>query len=368
MIFVYSGKEMDCVFFINPMAGAQAGKNIAAELKQDLHTHGIGIHVVFTDPENLESQVLSLAPGRDLIVVAGGDGTISAVARILSTLESPPPFAVIPLGTGNDLARSLGWWKVWHHGGLDYFWSGVSAGKIEAMDLWSCGEDLAFLGYAGFGLDARIVGSVSRLRRKVFGKNLGRRWNQLLYMSVGLKHILSVRLRGGSSEIDASFSGEKGSTRKLKLKNHTALILSNIKHYAGGGSLSSLSSWSDGQFEAYVIPTVEAYLNLLFRGRIAFFREHEATFQACSVEIVGKRELPLQIDGEWAGDCKANNIVKVQLIRTLPVLVPPQDFSVREPADRRWSASRILKKDTAPALPDPATTSLHKLVRWIGGR
>ena len=348
---------MDCLFLINPIAGAHAGKKIAAELERGLHVRGLSKHVVFTDPEHLETQVLSLAPGRDLIVVAGGDGTVSAVARILGTLDRPPPLAILPLGTGNDLARSLGWWEVWNQGGLDHFRSGISAGKVEAMDLWSCGEDSRFIGYAGFGLDARIVESVSQLRTKRFCHNLGKRWNQFLYVAVGLKHMLSIKLKFGSTEMDVCFFDKKGNTNQIRLRHHDTLILSNIEYYAGGGSLSSASCWSDGKLEAYVIPTVRAYLGLLLRGRITFLSSPIATCQACSVEIIGKQNFPVQLDGEWARECTASDTIKVQHVRALPVLVPPANFAVKESVGSHWSKSPILKRDTSSILPDPATTT-----------
>jgi diacylglycerol kinase family enzyme len=275
-------------------------------------------------------------------VVAGGDGTVSAIARILGTLDRPPPLAILPLGSGNDLARSLGWWEVWNQGGLDYFWSGISAGKVEAMDLWSCGEDSKFIGYAGFGLDARVVASVSKIRMKRFCHYLGKRWNQFLHVAVGLKYILSIKLKFGSTEMDVCFFDKKGNMNQIRLKDHTALILSNIGHYAGGGSLSSVSCWSDGKLEAYVIPTVRAYLGLLLRGR---------------VKIIGKQNFPVQLDGEWARECTARDTVKVQQVRALPVLVPPANFAVKETVGRRWSKSPILKRDASSILPDPATTT-----------
>jgi len=44
----------------------------------------------------------------DLILVAGGDGTVSKVARRLVAMHSEVPLAVLPLGTANNFARTLG--------------------------------------------------------------------------------------------------------------------------------------------------------------------------------------------------------------------------------------------------------------------
>jgi len=44
----------------------------------------------------------------DLILVAGGDGTVTKVARRLVAMKSEIPLAVLPVGTANNFARSLG--------------------------------------------------------------------------------------------------------------------------------------------------------------------------------------------------------------------------------------------------------------------
>ncbi len=345
---------MDTLFLIDPAARLLAGKDIADELDHGLHIRNLHMQTVFIDSERLEAQVLSLARDRDLVVVVGGDGAVSAVARILAILNMPPPMVILPLGIGNDLARSLGWWNVWHHGGgLGYFWSAISAGKVETIDLWSCGEDLAFLGYAGFGLDARIVASVSRLRQGFLGRKFGKRWNQSLYIAVGLKYIFSPNTKSRSIDMDVCFSDDKVSKRQL-LKGHAALILSNIRYYAGGGSLSPSSSWKDGRLEAYIIPTTTAYLGLLLRGRFTSLSPPRASLQACSIEIVRKRDIPMQLDGEWIGEYKAKGTMKIQLIRALPVIVPPVDFAVKEGIGSRWSRKPILEGDAV--IWDPVTS------------
>jgi len=47
------------------------------------------------------------------LLIAGGDGTICSVMNYVKTIpqwkQHNPPAGVIPLGTGNDLSRSLGW-------------------------------------------------------------------------------------------------------------------------------------------------------------------------------------------------------------------------------------------------------------------
>ncbi len=48
-----------------------------------------------------------------MLLIAGGDGTICSVMNYVKTIpkwaKNNPPAAIIPLGTGNDLSRTLGW-------------------------------------------------------------------------------------------------------------------------------------------------------------------------------------------------------------------------------------------------------------------
>lgn len=53
------------------------------------------------------------------ILVAGGDGTISMILNTISKLQRRPPVAILPLGTGNDLSRTLGWGSG-HSGSIDF--------------------------------------------------------------------------------------------------------------------------------------------------------------------------------------------------------------------------------------------------------
>lgn len=54
------------------------------------------------------------------IIVAGGDGTVSLALDAISELERKLPVAILPLGTGNDLSRTLGWGSG-HEGSVDFF-------------------------------------------------------------------------------------------------------------------------------------------------------------------------------------------------------------------------------------------------------
>lgn len=43
------------------------------------------------------------------LITAGGDGTVASVINFIKEFDWNPPIAILPLGTGNDLSRELGW-------------------------------------------------------------------------------------------------------------------------------------------------------------------------------------------------------------------------------------------------------------------
>ena len=115
-----------------------------------------------TTPEDPGQGVAAqaLAAGADLVVVAGGDGTVRAVAEHLADTSARAELAIVPLGTGNLLARNL-----------DVPINDVPAAFVRALEedsrlvdvgwvevqLDSGTERHAFLVMIGFGIDAHMI-------------------------------------------------------------------------------------------------------------------------------------------------------------------------------------------------------------------
>src|SRR5688572_15528581 len=89
---------------LNPAAGSVDSAAIAAALDR-LPAAVVGSCEDPGDGPRLAIQ--AARAGFDTLVAAGGDGTVSWVVQGLSTLSAPPRLGVLPLGTGNDLARTM---------------------------------------------------------------------------------------------------------------------------------------------------------------------------------------------------------------------------------------------------------------------
>lgn len=102
----------------------------------------------------------ALAAGADLIIVAGGDGTVRAVAEHLADTSSDAELAIVPLGTGNLLARNLDVPINDVPAAFERALSGdaraVDVGWVE-VDLDAGTERHAFVVLVGFGIDAHMI-------------------------------------------------------------------------------------------------------------------------------------------------------------------------------------------------------------------
>jgi YegS/Rv2252/BmrU family lipid kinase len=102
----------------------------------------------------------AIAAGADVLVVAGGDGTVRAVAERLAEADTDAELAIVPLGTGNLLARNLGVPLNDIRGAMTRAFTGearaIDVGWLE-IELAEGPERHAFAVMAGFGLDAHMI-------------------------------------------------------------------------------------------------------------------------------------------------------------------------------------------------------------------
>jgi len=90
----------------NPSSGSAAGHDKDKLLTQ-LGALGSVDAVEPSSLEDFPSEVLAAARGRDLVVSAGGDGTMNCTVNALREVLADVSLALLPMGTGNDLARTL---------------------------------------------------------------------------------------------------------------------------------------------------------------------------------------------------------------------------------------------------------------------
>ena len=130
--------------FVNRGSGGRQGAAMLPKLRRMLSPH----QVVDLDQGNAEDVLQSFGTvGRFRVLACGGDGTIGWVLSLLdgAGLEYTPPLAILPLGTGNDLARALGWGS--RHNARDWgsVLEEVERAQVVMLDRWQVSIDDARL-------------------------------------------------------------------------------------------------------------------------------------------------------------------------------------------------------------------------------
>ena len=146
---------MDILLLHNPKAG---DNGIDADgLRRLLRGAGHAVDYRESEPRDVRRWLRADA---ELIAVAGGDGTVADVLRVMP--PDAPPVAILPLGTANNLARALG-----VRGSLEAIVAGLAGGRTIPIDVgiaegpW--GRE-PFFESVGLGVIAHALGPVNRQR------------------------------------------------------------------------------------------------------------------------------------------------------------------------------------------------------------
>lgn len=236
--------------------------------------------------------------GCDLLLVAGGDGTISSTG--VSLMGTPTTLGVIPMGSGNGFAR---------HFGIPLKPAdaarALARGQVQRIDVGTC-DARPFLVSCSMAWDAAIVRS--------FEKSPVR--GILPYVFAGVYELLGYRPQKVTLRLD--------DRETLSLPDPLVLTVANLTQYGGGAVISPTAQPDDGLLELVVarrqdMPTLLANIHKLVGGSLAelpkvVYRQ----FRRLTVER--ERAAQIQVDGELV-DAPARFEVAVKT-KALNVLVP----------------------------------------------
>lgn len=159
-------------------AGGQPGP-LRRRIGGAMAAHGVAFDIVETKTEEEGLQVVRRAVdlGYKAVVAAGGDGTIALALR--GTARTGIPVAILPFGTGNQLALNFG-----IPNSLEDAVRVAVEGRVEAIDL-GLFDGAHFALIAGAGLDAEVMASATaELKNKI---------GILAYFYSGIKHVIASK-------------------------------------------------------------------------------------------------------------------------------------------------------------------------------
>ncbi len=259
--------------------------------------------------------------GAELILVAGGDGTINEVVNGMAF--SDVPLGVLPAGTANVLACELGIGK-----SMERAAEALADTVLERVALGSIANGSEeskryFLLMAGAGLDADIVYHLNGRLKQAFGK--------VAYWI------------GGFSRVGRRFPEFTVEANGCEFRSSFAL-LSRVRNYGGDLEIAPTISLLDDEFEMVLfegessLGFLKYMLGVVMRQQqnmqgITILRTRQAEFSSA-----GGQKIHLQVDGEYVGVAPA----RVEIVPNALTLLVPPGFRARRPAsveDAAWTTS-----------------------------
>jgi YegS/Rv2252/BmrU family lipid kinase len=221
----------------------------------------------------------------DLIIAAGGDGTVRAVCEEVA--RTGVAVGILPHGTGNLLARNLGI-PLNTRDALDV----AFGGQDRAIDLSSLrtdsGTNTTFLVMAGLGMDAAIMTGVN--------DHLKSRVGWLAYFVSGVK-----AARFPAMKVKIAVDG--GEFKKFRART---VVVGNVGFLQGGIPLLPDAQIDDGLLDVVVIAPKRfiGWLAIIVRvvGRQKRTNERLDRMTGSTVHIKAEKPMPMQLDGDPVGE------------------------------------------------------------------
>lgn len=274
------------LLIVNPVA--QSGKSYSAGLIVfDMLTHKFkqDVDVFYTKHKGHACTLASDAQVYDSVIVVGGDGVVHETVCGLMTLEPKdrPILGVIPVGSGDDFARSLKMTSNYKKAVKQ-----IMNSNINKVDIGKCNDEY-FAETLSFGLDAGIAIDTMHARKKSREKGFK------LYFKCGVNRI--------KNHFEFfKFSAVLDNERKLKGRS-LIFAIQNGKTYGGSFKITPKASLDDGVFDiCYSVGELSRKVALPLFARAAKGKhtssKHIAFDRASTIEIKLDRIVPAQVDGE----------------------------------------------------------------------
>ncbi len=264
---------------VNPLAGKGKAISIAEELKGLLNELGAEVSLLIPESRSkvVEIATDSVNSGIDRLVTVGGDGLINQAVNVLAGTDTT--LGIIPVGTGNDFARSLGL----DSGGLFEQAQNALSPAVE-VDLIKCGST--------FVATSTICG---------FPATVNLRANNLRFPKGSSSYTFATLME--LPVMSPTFYKLKLDNESLEVKA-AAVIVANSAYFGGGMKICPDADTSDGLLDVCIIGDVGKFdlLRSFLKVRTGDHVDHPkvSIYEASEIEITGTGII--RGDGEPLGE------------------------------------------------------------------
>ncbi|MDP9379939.1 MAG: lipid kinase [Chloroflexota bacterium] len=271
------------------------------------------------DPEELQDIVEGvLADGCDLLILGGGDGSVSAVAGLLA--GSHTALGLLPAGTANDFARTL---QI--PSDIDAACETIACGELVDVDLGLAG-DRYYVNVASVGLAVEVIHALT--------PGLKRRLGPLAYAAAAVRAYLK------HEPFTARLTFPNGDHEPVILEGLLQVSVGNGRYYGGGLVVAPEAGIDDRTLDVYALqvgPRREMYevYRLTSKG-MGVRSKLLHRFRTAKVSIETEPELPINADGELMDQMPEEFSIVPNALR---VVIPSSSTAARLDVPKRGHGS-----------------------------
>ncbi|XP_029622871.1 diacylglycerol kinase zeta isoform X4 [Salmo trutta] len=345
--------------FVNPKSGGNQGAKIIQSFMWYLNPRQVFDLSLGGPKDGLEMyrKVHNLR-----ILACGGDGTVGWILSALDQLQlnPQPAVAILPLGTGNDLARTLNWGGGYTDEPVSKILSHVEDGNVVQLDRWNLtvepNQDAGaeekdehqtdklpldiFNNYFSLGFDAHVTLEFHESREANPEKFNSRFRNKMFYAGTAFSDFLMGSSKDLAKHIKVVCDGTDLTSKVQDLKLQ-CLVFLNIPRYCAGtmpwGTPSEHHDFEPQRHDDGCIEVIGFTMTSLATLQVG--GHGERLNQCREVTLTTYKSIPMQVDGE---PCKlapstirislrnqANMVQKTKRRTSIPLLNDQQPFPER---------------------------------------
>jgi len=279
------------LMLVNP--NARRGSEALEPVIEHLAKGGVDAVIErFETPDEVSADIARRRHEADLVIVCGGDGTINSAAK--GILETGLPMGIMPMGTANDLARTLS-----IPNGLLQAADVIIAGNTRRVDLGEVNGH-PFFNVASLGLSVDLARGLTPEAK--------RRWGKLGYALAALK--VATRAERFRAEIISDTGRERVKTLQIAVGNGV--------HYGGGTMIHADATIEDGHLDLYSLELKNVWKFGLMLG--AFRRGEHGTWdevrtaKSTEFDIRTETPMPINTDGDLVTQTPAHFLIRPHAI------------------------------------------------------
>ncbi|MEI7085593.1 lipid kinase [Pectobacterium versatile] len=287
------------LLFINKQA--RNGDSSARYVKELLQQSQIGI----VEPDEKDTGscsdiIRAYADRVDFVIIGGGDGTLNSAAPGL--VDTGLPLGVLPLGTANDFARTVGIPRE-----IRQAVQVIANGQLRAVDLGEVNGHL-FFNVSSIGFSAALARGLSAKSKK--------RWGTLGYALAAFKLLKQSR----PFRVQIEHDGIKERVRTIQV------AVGNGRFYGGGMAVADSAAPDDGRLDVYSLEVshwweMVALIPFIRKGTHGRWRKVRA-FSARELTLSTSKPHDINADGELIGKTPAVFGIREKAIQVFAPPVP----------------------------------------------